>query len=275
MKRILSLGAGVQSSTVLLMSCAGVLPKLDCAIFADTGWEPAGVYSYLEWLETQTTAAGIPLHRVSAGNIREDNLRAHGRGRVRDGHRAASLPYYTKNADGSIGAIQRQCTGDYKIAPVEKRIRGLLGLKPRQPWPKAPEVELWFGISVEEQRRVRFSKDRWKVHRYPLIFDLPGAFTRHDCLTWLQDRGYPLPPRSACLGCPFHSKAEWAAIKADPAAWADVTEFDAAIRHKGGVRGEIFLNRSGVPLVQLDLSTPEDRGQGSLFNEECQGYCGV
>ena len=34
---VLSLGAGVQSSTLLLMSCRGVLPKLDAAIFADTG----------------------------------------------------------------------------------------------------------------------------------------------------------------------------------------------------------------------------------------------
>lgn len=38
--KVLSLGAGVQSTTVLLMSWAGELPPLDCAIFADTGWEP-------------------------------------------------------------------------------------------------------------------------------------------------------------------------------------------------------------------------------------------
>ena len=44
--RILSLGAGVQSSAVLLMSCDGVLPKLDCAIFADTGWEGRRTISF-------------------------------------------------------------------------------------------------------------------------------------------------------------------------------------------------------------------------------------
>ena len=38
--RILSLGAGVQSSVVLLMSIKGILPRLDAAIFADTQWEP-------------------------------------------------------------------------------------------------------------------------------------------------------------------------------------------------------------------------------------------
>jgi hypothetical protein len=274
--RVLSLGAGVQSSTALLMSCEGVLPKLDAAIFADTGWEPKAVYAYLGWLLEKASKANIPVYRVSAGNIREDNLRAHVRGRVGDGQRAASLPYYTRNADGSIGAIQRQCTGDYKIAPVERKIRDLLELKPRQPWPKAPVIELWFGITVDEQRRMRISRERWKAHRYPLVFDLPKAFTRHECLNWMQEQGHPLPPRSSCLGCPFHSDAEWRALREDPEAWADVTAFDEAIRHKGGMRGELFLHRSGTPLVQLDLSTPEERGQGSLaFNEECLGYCGV
>ena len=41
MIEILNLGAGVQSSTVLLMSIHGELPHIDHAIFADTGWEPS------------------------------------------------------------------------------------------------------------------------------------------------------------------------------------------------------------------------------------------
>lgn len=50
--RVLSLGAGVQSSTLALMSARGDLPRLDYAVFADTGWEPARVYAWLDWLET-------------------------------------------------------------------------------------------------------------------------------------------------------------------------------------------------------------------------------
>ena len=49
-KRILSLGAGVQSTCVLLMSGRGELPKLDCAVFSDTGWEPPEVYEHFAWL---------------------------------------------------------------------------------------------------------------------------------------------------------------------------------------------------------------------------------
>ena len=49
--RVLSLGAGVQSTAVLLMMIEGQLPKADAVIFADTGWEPIAVYDHLKKLE--------------------------------------------------------------------------------------------------------------------------------------------------------------------------------------------------------------------------------
>jgi len=61
--RVLSLGAGIQSSTVLLMSLAGELPRLDAAIFADTGWEPAAVYAHLKRLEQAAEELGIDLEQ--------------------------------------------------------------------------------------------------------------------------------------------------------------------------------------------------------------------
>ncbi len=49
--RVLSLGAGVQSTTLALMAAHGeVGPMPDCAVFADTGWEPRAVYDHLAWL---------------------------------------------------------------------------------------------------------------------------------------------------------------------------------------------------------------------------------
>lgn len=51
MMRIISLGAGVQSTTMALMAAHGAItPMPDCAIFADTGWEPIAVYDHLRWL---------------------------------------------------------------------------------------------------------------------------------------------------------------------------------------------------------------------------------
>ena len=51
--RILSLGAGVQSSTLALMIEKGEVPMVDAAIFSDTFGEPKAVYEWLEWLKKQ------------------------------------------------------------------------------------------------------------------------------------------------------------------------------------------------------------------------------
>ena len=42
-----------------------------------------------------------------------------------------------------------------------------------------------------------------------------------------------------------------------------------------GIRGEVFLHRSCVPLDQADLSTAADQGQLDLWPNECEGMCGV
>jgi hypothetical protein len=56
---------------------------------------------------------------------------------------------------------------------------------------------------------------------------------------------------------------------------ADNIFVDAAIRQQPGFRGLQFMHRSMKPLDQVDLSTAEDRGQINLFNNECEGMCGV
>jgi 3'-phosphoadenosine 5'-phosphosulfate sulfotransferase (PAPS reductase)/FAD synthetase len=59
--RVLSLGAGVQSTTLALMIEKGEIPMVDAAIFADTGAEPKEVYTHLEWLKKQLS---YPVHIV-------------------------------------------------------------------------------------------------------------------------------------------------------------------------------------------------------------------
>jgi len=194
--RVLALGAGVQSSFLLLASCKGELPRLDCAVFADTQYEPAGVYRHLDWLETEAAKAGIPVHRVTVGNLRQDAVDFRQDRVSRDGKRYASVPFYVKNKDGTKGQIRRQCTSTYKIEPMERYIReSLLGLQRGQRAPRDVVVEQWIGISFDESRRCSHpgvwqtikskGKDlfgheyvesekkvwrpiRWKNHTYPL-----------------------------------------------------------------------------------------------------------
>ena len=294
--RTLSLGAGVQSTTMALMAAHGEIgPMPDCAIFADTGWEPKAVYDHLAWLMSSNVLP-FPVHIVSNGNIRSQLMEAGA------GNRWASIPAFTRTVtpvgscvpildedeDGeivtvgtrrtrsetiSIGMIRRQCTSDYKIVPIRRKVRELAGLTRRRS-PGEPVVEQWIGISTDEVVRMKPSLEAWQANRWPLI---EQRMSRRDCLAWLRRHDYPEPPKSACIGCPFHDDARWRFMRDhDTDAWIDAVEVDRAIRSGlRGIRGKVFLHRSAVPLEEADLSTAADHGQLDLWPNECEGMCGV
>lgn len=262
--RILSLGAGVQSTTLLLMALAGEFAERpDYAIFADTGWEPKAVYKHLGWLETYATKRGIPVRRVSAGNLKEDVLRS------LTGSRIANPPFFVKSPLGTkAGMLTRQCTRDYKVIPIRREVRRLSERRYGVKHLERGCVEQWFGISLDEYQRMRTSDVKYITHRYPLV---DRRMTRLDCINWLRKHGFPVPPKSACLGCPFRSDAGWREIQKDQSEWDETVAFDRAIRRGiRGVKGEAYLHRSLIPLDLVDF-----RSQPTLFGDECSGHCGV
>ena len=89
----------------------------------------------------------------------------------------------------------------------------LLGRKRRSRIPREVLIAQWLGISVDESHRAKLSRDAWISIEWPLID--PLRMTRRDCLRWNEQHGFPEPPRSACIGCPFHSDAEWRHMKRD------------------------------------------------------------
>jgi hypothetical protein len=267
--RILSLGAGVQSSTVLYMSCIGQLPKLDAAIFADTQDEPRAVYEHLNWLEEFAAEYAVPIYRVTKGPLHDAVLHA----KVSStGLRYDSLPFFTINANGDYGLAHRNCTTTYKVEVIHQQIRALAGIKSGSR-STAALVEQWFGISADEAQRMRTPHFSWMRHRYPLIYD--RRMTRQHCIAWLIEHGFPRPPRSACIFCPYRTDAEWRDIKANPTEWAAVLAFDHALRALDNGRQQLFLHAQRIPLDQVDFSTAEERGQLSLFHNDCEGMCGV
>lgn len=265
MLRVLSLGAGVQSSTLALMIAKGELPMVDCAIFADTQAETTAVYRHLDWLEKQLP---FPVHRVTAGNLRENILDA----TIGHSRMDARPPFFVSGG----GMLNRQCTQDFKIIPIVRKIRELIGLKPRQRGPTTPVVEQLIGISLDEAMRMKPSRLKYVVHTWPLI---DHRMTRTDCLNWMKLNGYPEPSKSSCTFCPYHDDALWRDMKAnDPESWADAVGVDKAIRNgipKAKIVSQWFLHRSMKPLDQVDLRSAEDAGQYRLFNNECEGMCGV
>ena len=276
---VLSLGAGVPSTTMALMAAHGeISPMPDFAIFADTGAEPKAVYEHLDWLMSPNVLP-FQVEIVAKGNIRDDTYAAVN-GQRRERGRSASAPFFTEGHDGKAAPLRRQCTSEYKIEPINRHLRERLGVAKGQRLPKGTKVTVWIGISTDEVYRVKPAQEWWQERRWPLI---EKRMSRWDALLWFERHGYPEPPRSACTFCPYHSDAEWRHLRDEsPDEFADAVALDAAIRpgFKSRLEGErstggLFLHRSLEPLDQVDLSTPEDRGQLNMFGNECEGMCGV
>jgi 3'-phosphoadenosine 5'-phosphosulfate sulfotransferase (PAPS reductase)/FAD synthetase len=274
-----------------LMAAAGeITPMPTAAIFADTQDEPQSVYRWLDWLEKQLP---FPVYRVTAGRLSD------GATRIRTSRKGVEyydikLPYFTRAADGKQGMMgMRNCTEDYKILPIRRCMRKLAGpalaywrhvkraydrSRPKLTGSFPPVAFQWIGISLDEVQRMKTSRDQWIENRWPLI---DAKMSRHDCLRWMDGHGFPKPPRSACVYCPFHSNAEWRRLRQEePVAFQSAVDFEKRAQNaqkKSPQRTEIFLHRSLKPLDQVDFSTDIENGQGMLagFGNECEGMCGV
>ena len=270
---VLSLGGGVQSSVMALMASQGAFDRApDCAVFADTRWEPPSVYEHIEWLKDRLS---FPLYVVDNGrSLREDvkALTNHS-----DFRRYVDIPVFLKGHDGETDGIgRRQCTDNYKIRPIRKKIRELLGLRPRQRVPAGATVELWLGISTDEAMRMKTSRDRWMTNRYPLI---EAGMSRSDCAGWWAAR-YDRPlERSACVACPFQSRQRWVETKRRwPGLFAEAVEIDARMRGGLAFAKEPYLHSLRMPLAEAVALDEEALGADGLrdgFGNECEGHCGV
>jgi hypothetical protein len=261
---IISLGAGVQSSTMALMAARGeLLPMPSAAVFADTGDEPASVYTWLEWLMPRLP---FPVYT----GARETSLSQHVFTAIESNERVSNPPLFTKpeNPSEAEGLLTRDCTNDFKVSVIQREVRKLMAEH------GAKKVVQWIGISLDEAQRMKPSRVQYSEHRWPLI---ERRMSRHDCYLWMERNGFPKPPRSACVYCPHHSNAEWRRLRdEEPEAWNRAVEFDTRIRtgiHK--VRAQCFVHRDCVPLAEVDLSNDNERGQGLLWGNECEGMCGV
>ena len=254
--RYISLGAGVQSTAMLILSCEGKIPRADVAVFADTQDEPQWVYDHLERLERWSS---IPIERVTHGCLSQAAMTR---------ERFAAIPSFTLGSDGAAAPLRRQCTREYKITPIERRVKQLLGYKKGQV--VKSHATAMIGISMDEIQRVRESRTRWITNEYPLV-DL--GLSRNDCHRISQERGFN-PKKSSCVFCPFHDDRFWLDLRENyPEEWAKAVEFDAAIRDMSmsGVERPVFLHRTLKPLNEVEL---KHENQLPLW-EDCEGYCGV
>jgi hypothetical protein len=287
----ISLGAGVQSSTLLFMAAEGLIqPTPLAAIIADTQDEPERVYAWLTFL--LSLELPFPILVRTAGNLMRTVLKRHVSKKSGNRYIRTIIPAYLLNPDGSRGVLQRRCTGDYKIRVLERTIsQELLPklTKYEREARKNGEVERkracsWIGISTDEADRMKPAKLDWIVNRWPLI---ELGINREGCKEWVRQSryheliikaGFTEPPRSACKKCPYHSDAEWLRIKSEsPAEFEDAVQWERAyqteiVDYCQVTKGIPFLHNSLVPLDQVVFKPDKNR---RAMSNECEGMCGV
>jgi hypothetical protein len=272
---IISLGAGVQSSTMALMAARGEIgPMPVAAIFADTQGEPKAVYEWLDWLEKQLP---FPVHRVTRGNLANDSVALKVSKKTGNVYMKGLIPAFTIRPNGAAALFGRRCTSDYKILPIMAKVREIAGV-PRGC--KTVMAKQWIGISTDEASRMKPSRFPWTESVWPLI---DAGMSRQDCLIWMAKHGYPEPPKSACSFCPFHSDEEWQRLKSsDPDEFARVAQIERRIQTAADLmtgtarlQGVPYLHRSGVPIDQVVFRESPAKSQLDLFENECEGMCGV
>jgi hypothetical protein len=266
--RVLSFGAGVQSTTVLMLSIVGELPRFDAVVFADTKRERRATYETLRWATEKCEQAGIPLLVTDDGGDIFDVW--------------YQMPVFT-TLDGQVGMAKRNCTSDFKVRAVRRVVRRLWvdAGRPRGLWQAD-------GISLDEYHRASETGVRYIRAWHPLLDDPDGqphvAMSRGDCEQWLEDHGFPVPIKSGCVCCPFQDDHSWAELRdAEPDTFAEVAALDKHMREgagpeRAGFAAAVYLHRSGRPLATVPLPPPRPKGARSLaltLGYGCRGGCGL
>lgn len=254
--KIISLGWGVQSFALAAMSALGVLPPVDAAVHADTTHERSETYAFAErwtpWLE----ARGVKVVTVWGRRT----------GSVEKWHtKGVMIPAYTTYDDGTpSGVLRRQCTHDWKIAPIRHWLQ-----KHRD----GQKVEQWLGITLDEVQRMKPSRVKYIVNRHPFIDMLDHPWRRGEVIQWLHDNDLDIPVKSSCTFCPYHDNATWREMQlSGNGDWTNAVKVDKTIRNKRpGYTA--YVARQRQPLEDIDFRSEEEHGQLSLWDEECDGYC--
>jgi hypothetical protein len=262
MIRVNSFGGGIQSVAALVLQAQGRI-SYDAFVFSNVGADsenPDTLTYYEQYAKPFAEAHGIPL--VEVGKLRFEEPDTLYQTLMRD-DRSIHIPAYM--ATGAPG--QRSCTHKFKIEVVARWIR-LQGHR---------EATVGLNISTDEIERAH--TPQWQdisgikeIVEYPLI-DL--RISRNDCRKLITEAGLPVPPKSACYFCPFHSRHNWVMLKTEhPELFQKAVEIERFLNYKREKIGkdQVYLHPNLVPLDQAVGD------QSNFFGivDNCEsGYCMV
>jgi len=218
MKRILSFGAGKDSTAILILHLFVEDLDIDHVVFADTGAESKGTYQHIEFIKDLCADADLPFHHIARDG---ENI-------IEWCERLGIVPVMP----GGSHICSKKFKGDV--------IQKWAAEKFNEP------VAYLIGIEANETRRAkRFTppKGDENIYEYPLI---ERGFDRDDCDRLLKTYGLDVP-KSSCVFCPFMSPEEIKTIRNDPDAWQVVRRIEHAFETTSPRKHQAWID-AGKPL---------------------------
>lgn len=265
--KILSCGAGMQSTALALMACENVkspgkfplVPIYDLICFCDLGKEPPWVMEQVRFIEKACLKAGIKFE-VLRSPLYEDYLNNFGNKRV------VSIPFWTVGEDGKKGRMLRNCTLEYKIGLIQKYVRlELLGYKKGQR--TKPEDlkahEMHIGFSFEEKHRCRENPHKMFFNVFPLV---EMQLERKDNYAYIRDVWGLKTKASACSFCPYHRNYFFQHLKQNAEdEYKDLVAFDEMLEREQPntkITSKLYISRSRKRISDL---LPEECNDAECF----------
>lgn len=229
MIKICSYGGGVQTFGMLLMIKDGLIAKPDYFIFSDTKAEYDGTYAHIEaYAKPLCEEMEIPFITV----CHEDGI----------------IEGYLETSSLPLPGF-RSCTFNYKIRPINKKLKELLG----DQWTRGkPCVESYIGISTDEAQRavpIKDQRPKWSRLVYPF---LELDMSRRQIIDYIEKAGYPVPMKSGCYICPYHGLKGFVDLKVNhPEKFKVAVTMEEAYFTKRPERDHGFLSDSRIKLKEL------------------------
>jgi len=257
-ERFISYGGGVQSTALIILAIQKQIDPADAALFCNTGDDsehPDTLRFVREIMKPYCDKNNLPLHelqRVTKGKSQTLYGRI-----VNHDRDSLSEPIPVRGYSGM--PLSRVCTVDHKIRVLEKWIKKNAKHLP---------VETMIGISIDEIERAKTGSNDYEIRRYPLL-DL--GLNRIDCAKIISDAGLPVPPKSSCYFCPFHSRLVWSELRRDrPDLFEKAAQIEDTLNERRRKRDKppVFLTDRLRPIREVINTAPD-----SLFGNEMDGEC--
>lgn len=240
--QVLSLGWGVQSFTLAVMSALGYLEEPDMIIHSETGFESIDTKSFKEKWTPFLESYGLKVT-----NIKPD---------ISIMSKSNNTPYIPAYSDYRKGGqLVRGCSNLWKVLPIKRTIREEIKKRKMKLLPGT--VKLWLGITTDEKRRAKPYSVKYIESRFPL---LELGMSRKDCINFLELKNIDIPPKSSCVFCPYRSEDGWRRIKNNKEDWELSLEVDKMIRNSLD-DCNLYLHYTLKPLEEIDFYRNEKKGE--------------